>query len=135
MLRHLGRTLAEAVAESSDAHRVLEHLRAEGYGLYLLLDRHGRLDRHGFAAEDIAEIDPSSSVEPTEGFDTELGGGPVREMWNKKTAALEPPEDVSGSAPAAPEPTFRINQSDLAFLRSVGIDPTRRVKSRTKNRR
>lgn len=117
MLRHLGRTLAEAIAGSSDAHRVLEHLRAEGYGLYLLLDRHGRLDPTEIRA--LLESDG-------DGRD-----GAVREMWNRQTGALETPETPS---PPAPEPTFRINQADLAFLRSVGIDPTRQVKSRTKDR-
>lgn len=33
-----------------------------------------------------------------------------------------------------PPPTFRINGRDLAFLRSVGIDPTRRTRSRTSRR-
>lgn len=28
------------------------------------------------------------------------------------------------------EPTFRINRTDLSFLKSVGIDPTRRVRRR-----
>ena len=28
------------------------------------------------------------------------------------------------------EPTFKINSNDLAFLKSVGIDPTRRVRRR-----
>lgn len=30
----------------------------------------------------------------------------------------------------APDAQFRINVNDLGFLRSVGIDPTRKVKSR-----
>lgn len=30
----------------------------------------------------------------------------------------------------APEPVFRIDGRDLSFLRSVGIDPTRRVRRR-----
>lgn len=30
-----------------------------------------------------------------------------------------------------PAPPFRINGRDLAFLRSVGIDPTRKARSRT----
>lgn len=30
-----------------------------------------------------------------------------------------------------PPPSFRINGRDLAFLRSVGIDPTRKARSRT----
>lgn len=33
-----------------------------------------------------------------------------------------------------PPPTFRINGRDLAFLRSVGIDPTRRTRSRSSRR-
>jgi hypothetical protein len=33
--------------------------------------------------------------------------------------------------PAAPDAQFRIDVRDLAFLRSVGIDPTRKVKSRS----
>ncbi|MFP3938952.1 MAG: hypothetical protein ACOC7L_00685 [Acidobacteriota bacterium] len=28
------------------------------------------------------------------------------------------------------EPTFRINGGDLSFLRSIGIDPTRRIRRR-----
>ncbi|MCY3590807.1 MAG: hypothetical protein OXH32_04130 [Acidobacteria bacterium] len=35
--------------------------------------------------------------------------------------------------PAQPPP-FRINGRDLAFLRSVGIDPTRKARSRTSRR-
>ena len=33
-----------------------------------------------------------------------------------------------------PPPTFRINGRDLAFLRSMGIDPTRRTRSRSSRR-
>jgi hypothetical protein len=40
--------------------------------------------------------------------------------------ALPPPRALQ---PASP-PTFRINGTDLAFLRSVGIDPTRRCRTR-----
>lgn len=46
-------------------------------------------------------------------------------------------EDEGGEAPAAAgraltagDPTFRINGKDLSFLRSIGIDPTRRLKRR-----
>jgi hypothetical protein len=39
-------------------------------------------------------------------------------------------------APARPrgEPVFRIHGGDLSFLRSIGIDPTRRVRSRRTGR-
>ena len=33
---------------------------------------------------------------------------------------------ASRGGPRAPEPTFRIDANDLAFLRSIGIDPPRR---------
>jgi hypothetical protein len=44
-----------------------------------------------------------------------------------------------GSEPAPPagergEPVFRIHGGDLSFLRSIGIDPTRRVRNRRSRR-
>ena len=38
--------------------------------------------------------------------------------------------DGAARRPLAP-PTFRIDGRDLAFLRSVGIDPTRKARSRS----
>lgn len=35
-----------------------------------------------------------------------------------------------GPSLAAGQPEFRINSSDLSFLRSIGIDPTRRLRRR-----
>jgi hypothetical protein len=34
--------------------------------------------------------------------------------------------------PPPPTPTFRINGEDLAFLRSIGIDPTRKSRGRSR---
>lgn len=44
----------------------------------------------------------------------------------------ETPEGIELTAEKTNEvnPTFKINSSDLSFLRSVGIDPTRRVRRR-----
>ena len=44
----------------------------------------------------------------------------------------ETPEgfELTGETESAPEPAFRINSSDLVLLRSLGIDPTRRVRRR-----
>ena len=44
----------------------------------------------------------------------------------------ETPEGIELTADrdAEVEPTFKINSNDLAFLKSVGIDPTRRVRRR-----
>lgn len=44
------------------------------------------------------------------------------------------PDKSSSARRPLPPPTFRINGRDLAFLRSVGIDPTRRTRSRTSRR-
>lgn len=42
-----------------------------------------------------------------------------------------PQESESATpAPGLPAPTFRIHGEDLAFLRSIGIDPTRRRRPR-----
>jgi hypothetical protein len=44
----------------------------------------------------------------------------------------ETPEgiELTGDDSDGKIPTFRINSRDLAFLKSVGIDPTRRVRRR-----
>ena len=44
----------------------------------------------------------------------------------------ETPEgiELTGDGSEGVAPTFRINSRDLAFLKSVGIDPTRRVRRR-----
>lgn len=56
-----------------------------------------------------------------------LDGG--RESTEEGAGALvtrqQPPRRLT-----AGEPEFRINGSDLSFLRSIGIDPTRRLKRR-----
>ena len=120
MLRHLGRTLTEAIAESSDAHRALRRIQEEGYSLYLLLDRQG-LAEEGCAAP-----------EPPRWHEDRVSEGLL--------GAAEPQDDPCSSAPSCEprsperEPEFRIDGRDLAFLRSIGIDPTRRVR-RAKGRR
>ena len=43
----------------------------------------------------------------------------------------EDAETEEGTKRPLPAPPFRINGRDLAFLRSVGIDPTRKARSRT----
>ncbi len=44
----------------------------------------------------------------------------------------ETPEgiELTGEAVEEIEPTFKINSSDLSMLKSLGIDPTRRVRRR-----
>ena len=40
------------------------------------------------------------------------------------------PEGGNGHAPVGEQAAFRINIKDLRFLKSVGIDPTRKVRTR-----
>jgi len=96
ILRDLGRSLAEAITDSSDVTDALRKLHEEGYSLFILLDRREAAGSEGFAEE--AETAPS--VVPAQSL--------VRRG----------------------EPVFRIHGADLSFLRSIGIDPTRRVKGR-----
>jgi len=44
--------------------------------------------------------------------------------------AEPPPEAVAAAEAAARPGTFRIDAGDLRFLRSIGIDPTRRTRAR-----
>lgn len=88
------------MAESPEVHDRLESIRREGYTLNLFLD---------------CKRSPSDK-----------NGGKSNGKSNGKTNGK-----TNGSArrPLAP-PTFRIDGRDLAFLRSVGIDPTRQARSR-----
>ena len=46
----------------------------------------------------------------------------------KKQDAIEPAE--RGKLPLPQDPVFQINGPDLSFLKSIGIDPTRRGRKR-----
>lgn len=54
ILRHLGRAMAEAISDSSEA-AALRRLREEGYSLYLLVDR-----TEGARARDAEQVAASS---------------------------------------------------------------------------
>lgn len=49
----------------------------------------------------------------------------------KPTGNDDEPGAETGTTRPRPAPPFRIDGRDLAFLRSVGIDPTRKTRSRT----
>lgn len=112
MLRDLGRALSQAMSESSDVNQALRRIHEEGYGLIILLDR--RSDR----ASDRAE-----------------GEGPRAER--AIPAPASPRKSLPGAVrgPTGAPPGFRIDGADLAFLRSIGIDPTRRVHGRPRRSR
>ena len=43
-------------------------------------------------------------------------------------------EQITVAARGLPEPNFQINGDDLTFLRSIGIDPTRKLRRRRPSR-
>lgn len=101
MLKDLRRALSDAIAESSEVSRNLRRIREEGYSLYLLVD----CKREASDGEPLA-LSPAA-----------------RTSVMSSSAAYSP----SGSAA---DPSFQINGRDLSFLKSIGIDPTRRLRRR-----
>ncbi len=102
MLKELGQAINESISGSGRVHDSIQRIRDEGYNLYMVLD---------------AKV----GVNKRETRLTRVRRGAAR--------VLEP-ED-SDEAPTAEErAAFRINLKDLRFLRSVGIDPTRKVRKR-----
>jgi hypothetical protein len=100
LLRELGTAINESISGSDDVNRHMQKIRDEGYDLYVVLDATIGLNRQD-ADED---AQPQAQPEPT--------------------AAL-----VARSASSGKEAQFRINVNDLGLLRSLGIDPTRKVRS------
>jgi hypothetical protein len=102
MLKELGQAINESISGSGRVHDSIQRIRDEGYNLYMVLD---------------AKV----GVNKREVRLTRARRGTARE--------LEPvePEEIQSSEERA---AFRINLKDLRFLRSVGIDPTRKVRKR-----
>jgi hypothetical protein len=109
MLRDLRRALSEAISDSSEVSRTLRRIREEGYALYLLVDckreRDDRDDRLDHDDDDTLPFAASRAVRGRASSST------------SRTASNT-------------EPAFQINGKDLSFLRSIGIDPTRRLRRR-----
>lgn len=106
MLRDLRRALSEAISESSEVSRTLRRIREEGYALYLLVDcKRERDDRLDVDQDDDDSLPFATS----------------------RTARSS--SRTAGRATSS-EPAFQINGKDLSFLRSIGIDPTRRLRRR-----
>jgi hypothetical protein len=100
MLKDLRRALSDAISESSEVSQSLRRIRDEGYSLYLLVD----CKRESAEGEALA-LRPAS-----------------RASQAARTGAV--------GAVGTAEPTFQINVRDLSFLKSIGIDPTRRLRRR-----
>ena len=100
LLRDLGTAINESISGSDDVNRHIQRIRDEGYDLYVVLDATIGLNRN----------DEEGDEEPETSTELALRDRPREERDER-------------------EVQFRINVSDLGLLRSLGIDPTRKVKS------
>jgi hypothetical protein len=129
-LADLGKALSEAISESSAASRHLAELREEGYSVYLLLESDGERGEgtQTAAGRRSGALSARSHGERDEPADAARQLAAQRQL----TGRSHPPGDrqLPAAASAEPAPTFLIDGRDLAFLRSVGIDPTRPARRR-----
>ncbi len=105
LIRDLRRALAEAISESSDVSRSLRRIREEGYAMVLHLD---------------CKRDPGTEEEAP------VGAARTAVLADPPPARIVTP--AVGAPTSSPEPAFQIDGRDLSFLRSIGIDPTRRLR-------
>lgn len=111
LLKDFSRALSAAIADSSEIEESLRRLRSSGYALYLLVD---------------CKRSAQDAVEP---LTVTTAPGDVQRAGSNLPARL--PEGATARlAAAGREPRFQINGNDLQFLRSIGIDPTRRLRTR-----
>src|SRR5262245_24666158 len=104
MLKELGQAINESISGSGRVHDSIQRIRDEGYNLYMVLDAKVGVNRR-----------------------------PARAASRKRQSAAHA-GNGNGNGNGASEPeqaAFRINIKDLRFLKSVGIDPTRKVRTRT----
>src|ERR1700693_6102808 len=98
MLKELGQAINESISGSGRVHDSIQHIRDEGYNLYMVLDAKVGVNRRA-----------------------------PRAGRRRRSAA---PEAGKAGATIGEQAAFRINIKDLRFLKSVGIDPTRKVRTR-----
>lgn len=101
-MEQLSVQLSEAISESAALGETLDAVRQAGYAVYLLLD-----------------------CKP-QGEENASG----REESRQDRASLQGAPDPGTVVAGASDVAFRIDSRDLAFLRSLGIDPTRRCRAR-----
>ena len=106
MLKELGQAINESISGSDRVHDSLQKIRDEGYNLYMVLDA-----KVGVNRRERATRAPKTS--------------------RRSLALVRDRDDRDEREESAEErAAFRINLKDLRFLRSVGIDPTRKVRAR-----
>jgi hypothetical protein len=104
LLRELGTAINESISGSDDVNRHIQKIRDEGYDLYVVLDATIGLNR-----QDGEEPQPQLQFQP-------------HSVSNEMTPAVVARNDGRDGQ-------FRINVNDLALLRALGIDPTRKVRT------
>jgi hypothetical protein len=101
MLKELGQAINESISGSGRVHDSIQRIRDEGYNLYMVLDAKVGVNRREARQARLARG----------------RRGVVRD------------EPGNGSTPEE-RAAFRINLKDLRILKSLGIDPTRKVRNR-----
>ena len=101
LLRDLGTAINESISGSDDVNRHIQKIRDEGYDLYVVLDATIGLNKQD---DDETSVPPPVAASSADA---------------PQTAVVRSEKSVQ----------FRINVNDLALLRGLGIDPTRRVRT------
>lgn len=136
MLKELGAALNEAVSSSEKVHGLLDRLREEGYEPYLCLDAKVALDKRGRRAEaSLPTIRRGAhGAQPKVGSASHASHASRGSAAARKSKAAARASAAISAAEAeeaaAAEGTFLIDRRDLGILQSLGIDPTRPVRSR-----
>ena len=102
MLKELGQAINESISGSDRVHDSIQKIRDEGYNLYMVLDAKVGVNRREARAREGRGVRRRAAAEPV-----------VEEV-------------ATGDARAA----FLINVKDVRILKSLGIDPTRKVRLR-----
>ena len=108
MMEELSRALAQAIRTSSDVSEAIRKIRHRGLSPHLLL-----------SCERDAQLSPVTRRNVDgQGADIEIAGRQIL------------PGESAGNPAVSGEATFRLNGRDVALLKSMGIDPTRRGRAR-----
>ena len=100
MLKELGQAINESISGSGRVHESIQKIRDEGYNLYMVLDAKVGVNKRESKSR------------------------------SRRTAAAIASADPDEAASVSERAAFRINLKDLRFLKSLGIDPTRKVRTR-----
>lgn len=117
LLQNLGRALSAAISDSDEVSRSLDRIQQEGYRLELHLDCKPPKGGAGGESEAGAAQEQGRSRSRPQAQEAPLKPGQRLPLAYRKVAPRG-------------EPRFQIDMQDLAFLRSIGIDPTRRMRRR-----